>query len=225
LYKIETTPVLTSSITEGDTVLNIDDNAGVTNGRSITIYEGINFSQSIVKSTTAPPSATVTVQGPIDKSYTTDAIVEIGNWNLNANGTLGSPVIFQVGPSPNTSFHITSIGVNIIDNSVMDSGKFGGITALANGFILQRDNTVLENLLLAVNNIGFAEQGYDTTYDDKAPAGKYGVRHRFDVLKRSGIGIELLGNTSDKIKAIIQDDLTDLTQITCTISGHVCESI
>jgi hypothetical protein len=222
LYKTEATPTLTSSVSVGDTVIDIDDNAGITNGRAITFYENTNFHQSIVKSTTAPPGATLTMQSPSDKSFTTGATVEIGNWNLNANGSLGSPVIYSVGPPSGLYFHITSIGININDNVAMDSGKFGGITALTNGIVLQRDNTVLENLLLAVNNIGFAEQGYDTIYDDKAPAGTYGVRHRFDVIARVGNAIELDGSSSDVIKVIVQDNLSAITQMTCTILGHVC---
>lgn len=222
LYRNEVSPTLTSAVTAEDTVISINDNAGISNGDAITFYENSNFSQSIVKSTTAPPAATLTMQSPIDRSYTTGATVEIGAWNMNANGSVGA-IEFYICPPPDLKFHITTIGFSMRDDSDMDSGKFGGLAALANGLLLRKENGVLQNLLLVVNNLGFAEQGYDLTYDDKAPAGTYGVRFRKDMIGRMGVVVELDGSSSDTLKAIVRDDLSGLVQITCTVMGHVCE--
>jgi len=216
-YRTDATPTLTSDPAVDDVTLDINTNAGMTDGDAITLLEDDMFFQSIVKSTTA---TTVTMNSGLDKDFSADAAIEVGPWNMNVDGS-GVVERFSVKPPPNLNFDIYTVGITITDNAAMDSAKFGGIAALSNGFVIRSENGVSQNLLLAVNNLGFAEQGFELTYDPKAPAGVYGLRAELNLHIRNGIANRLFGELGDVISALIQDDLTGLTQITMVVGGHV----
>jgi len=220
MYQIAATPVLTAPASANNTVLNVDTNAGVVVGDAITILEDSHFFQSIVKSSTAPPGATITIQSPLDEDIIIASTIEVGPWNMNVDGS-GATQEFSVKPPPNVAFDIYTITLSMTDNVVMDSGKFGGLPQLTNGIVIRQENTNNKNVALIVNNIGFKEQGCTTEYDDKAPAGVYGVTHQACVHGRSGVALRLNGSTNDKIKIMIQDDLRGLITMNCTIIGHV----
>lgn len=218
-YRTDATPTITSNTSVGDTTINIDSNTGITNGEAITFYEGVRVFQSIVVSTTA---TTVVIASPLDFAFTTAATVESGPWNMNLDGSVTTEE-FCIKPPPGACLRITRLSVNMQDGTAMDSGMFGGISALTNGFFFQVRNDCTNNVGLFVNNIGFKEQGFETDYDPKAPSGTYGVTHSKKLEEANGAVICLDGNLGCEICAEIRDDLTGLTMINATISGYIFE--
>lgn len=220
LHKTAATPTLTSPVSVDDTVLNVNSNVGVVDGHAITIYEGSYISQSIVRSSTPAPGATITLNSPMDNGFTVSATVEVGPWNMNVQGNSGSPIIYSVRPPALGNFEIHTVNISMQDDSAMDSGKFGGIAQLSNGLVLRYENSTSRNLALLVNNIGFKEQSWETHYDDKAPAGVYGVTHTLNICDKFGVAKYLSGSDGDKLKIVVQDDLRDLSMINCVVGGH-----
>lgn len=219
LYRTDTTQTITSDTSIDDTVINVTDTTGVVVGDAITIYEDISMFQSLVTATTA---TTITISSPLDYEFTTGAIVETGVWSMNVDGST-IPQIFSIKAPPNKRLHLHTIGVSMLDATAMDDGKFGGITALTNGVIFRIENDFIKNLALIVNNLGFWENGFETSYVDQTlgPAGQYGFRARRKLPEINGTILQLEKEETSKFEIIIRDDLTDLNQMTTTINGHL----
>ena len=212
-------PSITVNTSLYDESIIVDSIASVVAGDVIIIYEGCRFYQSIVLSAAV---LTINLASPLDFAFTTAAIVHIGSWNLAVDGSV-TPKIAHIVVPPLCEFNIYQINVSITDNVVMDSAKFGGIAALTNGVLFRVVNHKIKNLPLVVNNIGFSEQGFDISYDPKAPAGVYGFQAKKNYPKVNGVALRLNGTTNDEIQCIIRDDLTDLTLFNITINGHVAQ--
>jgi len=213
------TPSLTAVINVDDTSFTVDSITGISAGDVITVREGTNLYQSIVLSTSVN---TINVNSPSDKAFTTAATVDVGDWNLNLDGS-SATITACFCPPPASKVDIYRVNVNITDGAVMDSSKFGGISALTKGILLRVKNHVNNNLNIVVNNIGFSEQGYSVEYDPKAPAGVYGLRASKNFSKENGVAIRLDGSIGDEFQLLIQDDLTDLTLVDVTICGHIVQ--
>ena len=197
--------------------LTVVNAAGILAGHAITIKEGSRHFQSIIQSVVGN---TINMASGLDYAFTTAASVRVGNWNLNLDGSIATKTAY-IQPPPNAIYEIHEVRMSITDDVAMDSAKFGGITALTNGLLFRLTNGITKNGPLIVNNIGFAEQGFEVFYDDKAPAGLYGVRTRINIKSVFGSVLRINGATGDKLNLLIQDNLTDLSLVTCTVSGNV----
>lgn len=214
-----------SQILAVDTVIDSKDitltgGHGLTGGENINIKEGTNFYQGFV---IAVNVNVITLDSPLDHIYSTSAYIEIGERNLNLNGAV-TPIVAKILPPSSEIWDITRMLFTIEDNVVMDTAKFGGITALTYGIVIRsKRNSVFKNLYNVKSNGGFADKAFDIAYDDKAPAGFYGFRCRrtFNGEEKNGVVIRLDGAISDEFQVIIQDDLTALSTFRITIQGYV----
>lgn len=212
-------PAITVNTLIGDESITVDANTSIAAGQVITIYEGTRFYQSIV---TGVSSLVVSLASPLDFAFTTDADVHIGPWNLAVNGASTTQEAVIIAP-PLVKFDLYTIAVSMTDDAVMDSSKFGGISALTNGILFQHVDGTTKNLPLIVNNSGFNEFGFDVEYDPKPPSGVYGLRAAKSYNIKNGVSIRLDGTTADELKCLIRDDLTGLTLMSITVQGHVVE--
>ena len=107
----------------------------------------------------------------------------------------------------------------------MDSAKFGGISALANGVVLRKVDGVYHNIFNIKTNGDFALRSFDVAYDDKAPAGSYGFRCRttFAGQSKRGVTIRLNGTSGDELQILNQDSLGALSHFNAIVQGHVVE--
>ena len=213
------TPSLTVDTTLYDDFIIVDSIASVVAGDVIFITEGKRFFQSIVLSAAV---LTINMASSLDFAFTTAAIVHIGSWNLNVDGS-GTTQIAHVLVPPEAQVDIYQINVSITDNVDMDSAKFGGIAALTNGILFRVVNHTIKNLPLVVNNIGFSEQGFNISYDPNAPAGVYGFQAKKNYHEVNGVSLRLNGKTNDKLECLIRDDLTDLSLFDITVNGHIVQ--
>lgn len=218
MIRADTTLTLTASPALDATTISVSDASAVVDGEALNFYEGVRFSQCIVQSHTAN---SVTFTPPIDFAYTTAAEVITGPWNMNVSGTPAAPAEFFVKPPPGASFDIYTLRFSMTDSVAMDSAKFGGITALANGVVVRFEDGFTKNLGVIVNNLGFREQGFVTQYDDKAPAGVYGFSGEANGPVTYGTAPRLSGDNPDMFMILVQDDLTGLDSINFTVGGHV----
>lgn len=217
LYQTVFTPVLTSDAVIGDKVLNVDSTVGAVVGQAVTLYEGERMHQNILISSTAN---TITIASCIDYAYTTSALIEVGTWNMAVNGSITAQT-FKIKAPTGRDIHIHTINCSILDSTAMDDGLFGGIAQLTKGMVWRFVNGFTKHLAVIVNNLGFWEIGFSSSYSDKAPAGQYGFRARRDIEGINGVIIMLENNA--EFQVIIQDDLTDLDLVAVTINGHFVE--
>ena len=218
LYKTEATPTLTQTANIGDTSITVDDTTDVSAGDALTIIDGGRVFQAIV--TDVPDVTHIEFTNPLDYGFDTGATVETGPWNLNLNGA-STPITFDVHPPTGVSWDLTEVRLTIRDNVDMDSAKFGGIAQLDNGLVMRVVNGITKNHAVIINNLGFYEHGFEIGYDDKAPAGSYGFRAKKCFTDVHGVTLRITDDENDAFQAIIQDDLTDLTQMVITILGHL----
>ena len=217
LYRTDATVSITTNTSIDDKSINVNSTVGVVVGDVITIYEYIYMFQSLVTATNATH---ITFGSPLDFNFTSNALVEIGEWNMAVDGSV-TPQIFTIKSPPNQSIHIHGYRSSILDTTDMDDGKFGGITQLTNGVIYRYVNGITKNLCLIVNNLGFYEIGFVTEYSDKAPAGQYGFRARKDIPNLNGVAITLDYSDASEFQVHIQDDLTALDLFATIINGHM----
>lgn len=217
LYQTIATVVLSSHSEIGDDTINVVSSSGVILGHVITFYEGNNMFQSIV---TAKTDTTISVASLIDFAYTEDALIEAGLWSMNVDGSTTTQV-FSIKAPPTASICIHTINCSMLDSSDMDDGMFGGLPALTNGILFRFVNSIVKNLAVILNNIGFWEIGFTTEYSEKAPAGQYGFKARRNIPKIDGVVVYLAAGGSSEFKIYIRDDLTDLDLFACIINGHI----
>ena len=153
LYNTAATPVITSPVSVGDEVINVDDTATVVGGHAITMYEGHTMFQSLV---TAKTAGTISIAAPVDYAYTVGALVETGLWSMNVDGST-TPQIFSIKSPPEADICVHSINCSMLDASDMDDGRFGGMAALTNGALFRFIDGIEKNLAVVVNNLGFWE--------------------------------------------------------------------
>lgn len=198
--------------------INVTNVTGVTAGDCMDISEnGRNF-QALIQNVA---TNTITFNCPSDQAFTTSAVIKFGKWNMNVNGST-TPIIYVIQPPAGVSWDINRIIIGITDDSPMDDGKFGGITALTNGVVFRVKDGYYKNLFVVNDNSGWRERSFDITYADKAPAGLYGFgcRKTFNGQEKSGVTIRLNGDTNDQLQVIIQDNLSALTKFAVVAQGH-----
>jgi len=211
------TPNITVNTAIDDKAITVNSAVGAVAGHAVTITEGSRHFQTIIKSVVGN---VLNLASGLDYAYTTAARVRVGLWNLNANGSVTNRLAYIEAP-PNAILELHEFRISISDDTAMDSSKFGGITALTNGIVFRVTDGMKKNGPLIVNNIGFAEQGFVTQYDDKAPTGLYGIRAVRNLKTTSGTVLHIDGSDSGTVVLRIQDNLTGLSQMTCTVSGNV----
>jgi hypothetical protein len=217
VHTAETT--LASNASFDGTTIVVTSAIGMVIGQTITIRQGTRFYQSLIKNIAG---TTITLQSPLDYAFTSGANVCAGDWNLKKNGSV-TPVIAKICPPLDAKFDIYEFHVHLTDQTEMDSAKFGGLTALTNGILFRITDGYTKNLPLIVNNSGFQEHGFSIQYDDKAPAGYYGLHACKNYKEQNGVSFRLDGSTADTIELWIRDDLTALDLLSCTVLGHVVE--
>lgn len=192
-------------------------------GDVLVLKEGVHFFQAEVITVV---TNTITLDRPLDFAFTTAAIGQRCTINMNVNGSV-TPQIFFITPAGlSIDVDINAIHMHIEDNVAMDTSTFGGLAALTRGVLLRYTNGSMKNLFNIKDNGEFGHHCTLVQYDDRAPAGIYGLRvvKTFNSQSYNGVTIRLSGPSNDQLQIIIQDDLTGLMEFHAIIQGHVVQS-
>lgn len=213
----------TTGINEGDISVTVDDASGFSIGDKAKISEG-ELQEIGILTITNVVGSVITFDRPIGNIYTTAALIEEVITNMAVNGSLASPVIFEIDPPIGTVWQITRILFSIVDNVTPDDGRFGGIVALTNGVSLRATTAAGRTVVFAnwKTNGDMKLDMFDVTYTDRAPSGNFGVNGRWTFTTAEVIA-ELDGDASpvQKLEILIQDDLTDLIDFKMRGQGRV----
>jgi len=196
---------------------------GFTNGSMIEIDNGdMRFYQSRVISVA---TNVLTVTNPLPFVFPVTSIVKRVSPNMNIDGSV-APIVFTAHPPAGVEWDINILSVNMLDDTVMDDAKFGGITALANGVIFRTVNGETQNIFTALDNGCFLRHcDTENPYSDKAPAGLYGFnsKRHFNGQNGDGVARRIGGDEINEFQAVVADNLTGLSRFWCVIRGHAVE--
>lgn len=237
LHRVKDTITLLENYPIDDSSLVIETTGYVPSvSDSICLKEDSAFYQADVLGITpiAGNQYTLAMDTPSDHPFTTDATGCINDDNLAVDGST-TPVIFQVSPAgltPGTEWDITRMllsflgeGYGTPPNDNPDSAGFGTMVAITKGVVFRSVNGITKNIFNSKTNFDFASRAFDVDYIDSNKAGLFGVnvRRSFNGDDKNGVTIRLCGDTSDEFQVIIQDDLTDITNFTVVVQGHVVD--
>ena len=131
--------------------------------------------------------------------------------------------IFDITNGSAHQFEFSQLMIHLTDGGVMDDGMFGSIAGgLDNGVVLRKKNAdgTYHNLWTARTNGELGHIAFDKVYDDKGPAGIYGLTVRTVF---TNLGSTMLLDEGEKLELIVQDDLTDLSTFKIMAEGRFIE--
>lgn len=215
-----TSEVLTAPASAGDSTVTVADGATYSVNDRVTLDDPDGDHETDVNKIISISTNDLTLDKPIENNLASGTVVEITDIGLhNATGTIVSPDVFKIAPPAGEVWHIGRIIIAIADEVAMDDGKFGGISALTNGVVLRIENGDVKNGSVWRTNGDMAEDMYDITYTDKAPAGENGLRGRWS-FNKVGVSFKLDGDLGHFMALICQDTLTGLTEFEVKAQGH-----
>ncbi len=144
--------------------------------------------------------------------------------NMNVDGSI-TPVVFALTNILSIPIDVVRFIFHITSATSMDDGKFGGRAALPNGILLRkkRADGYYTNYWNIKTNGQFGEIAFDKYYDDKAPAGVYGMTCRITYGGQSKHGVTIRLNPGESIELVVQDDLSTQVEFGTTTEGHLVE--
>lgn len=145
--------------------------------------------------------------------------------DANIDGSV-TPVVFSTSPPDGVLWDINILAVNMLDQTVMDDSKFGGIAGPIAGAIYRTVNDFrAENIFTAVDNSCFIRHcDTEQPYSEKAPAGYYGfnAKRRFNGQQGDGVS-RRIGGVFHRFECIIYSDVTGLDRYWNVVRGHVVQ--
>lgn len=217
--------ILTSQAVEGDEILNVSAGHGFTVGNMLTLWEyGAGF-QFEVKSVNVN-AITIAERIRFKLPFTiANAKIIRGSAEMNINGSI-TPQTFKFkfydGGFPST-IHLTGARISLQHTAEGDSSKFGGITALSNGFILEKLGDLFS---LSIGNYqknqDFSDKGGIVSPNSKAAGGNYGTDINFSLNEENIYNViaKLFSTNNDEINGIIRDNLSALLRFRICLLGY-----
>lgn len=212
---------LTSDIDIDDMIINVSASHGITAGKFLIIYNDDYYIQSEVKSVNVNE---ITLYSPSYLPFLSENTTIIKrSADLNIDGT--TPVTFKFGiPSVN----LNPIDINaalILLNHTADGGDnlYGGITALTNGFLVRKENSVPFNLGNYRDNRTYKLFNADVKPVDKPPAGIYGTEIKFKLQGQENFDQVIRISYGDFITGLVRDNLSTLLYKRVSLIGSYTE--
>jgi hypothetical protein len=166
----------------------------------------------------------ITMDSPAPRVFTTaNTLVLIGSNLMNVAGSIATPVVFEVAPTPQQIGDIVRVILTITGNSAMDFESFGDIPALTNGCVLRVNNGdgTYRNIYNFKDNNDIAAYAFDTGYFENNGGNLRGYQARltWGGQSKHGVVVRLDGSLGETIELVIQDDLTALNSMDWLAQG------
>ncbi len=142
--------------------------------------------------------------------------------NMAVDG--GTPVEFSLAPAAGEKYTVHRIIISVQDGGAWTADKFGSLTALGNGVLMdvEAGGASVLDLLDGVPITANASWGafcYDVDLKTwGAGESLLAARWSFD---KSGYPLTIDGGQSESLVATIQDDLSDLTAFRIACQGYI----
>lgn len=211
-----------NTVPNSDTLI-LTDATGLLAGDRVGLFQNSTNPSSFFSRIVSISNDTVILSDPLDIIFDTalsPVFFEL-NCNINSDGS-STRIVYKIDNDSNQDVDITRIILQITDNTAMDDGTFGGITALTRGILLRKklDNGTYLNYWNARSNAELKNVMFDITYSDKAPAGTYGMTGRLTFGGQEKIGVVIRLSKNEELQLLVQDDLSGLTTFELMAEGH-----
>ena len=217
---------LNSSASIDDTSISVATTTWAVVWNSIRIEEGIvmETDDPIITVIAAWTPWTLTLDRPLDNTYTTAATVDRVFINLNdaAVWSLATPTLAAVAPPVWETWHINRIIITMTHSTAWDDGKFWNLPALTNWVVLRQTTSILWKNTITnwKTNSDMREDMFDIVYPDRSWGWwDFGTSWIYSFDKLSTV-IQLNWDDWDKLEIIIQDDITSLGKFSVKAWGH-----
>lgn len=209
-----------SAISSGDRTILVASTTGFIVGDHIVIKDASgDIREHHFDITAVVADTSITVNRPIDNAYTTSAVLEEVEIDMNVDGS-GTAVIYDLKPPSDEVWHINRILFDCENDVAVDSADFCGET-LTNGIVIRQNRSIGIQTLSVWKTTGeMAEDMYDVDYPTKVPAGVYAVKGRW-TFENADVVLRLDGAQGDSAQVIIQDDATGMTKLRIKGQGHI----
>jgi hypothetical protein len=188
----------------------------------VTISEG-SVCESDVLKILAVAVDTLTLDRPLEETYTTAAVVEIVDQDMGqANGSVAR-LEYCAGPPSDEVWHITTMSVAMECGAQPSSELFCDQAVLTRGLIFRvESDTMNRNLHVFRKNGDFREYfgGNEMVYEAKVAGGAWFVYGIWHYKEHTDTIVKLDGATSDTVCAIVSDNLTGPDEFEWIVQGH-----
>jgi len=185
-------------------------------------FEDTDLTSTVIYEITGLSGAVVTLDMPLDVALTATATVLEVDINMAVNGSLVTPLVFEIEPHTGETWHIQRLIFSMTHSSSGDDSRFGNLTALSNGCVLRiNTSSGITNILNWKTNADMSLAMYDVSYTDKSGGGSFGTRGRFSVKSATGAVFVIDGDAGDTLEFLIQDDLTSLNNFNIMTQSHL----
>lgn len=216
----EDTQNLTVTAPTGTTTIAVADATTFDVGEYIEIIEGAT-EEGVFPLITAKTANTLTLDKPIDNSYTTSATAEVIYTDMaDIAGSLATAQRYIIDVPSDEVWHIKRFMISCTDGSAPDYSNFCGISALANGVMLGVSNGATTTLSIWKKQADLVNDMYDVSSQAKTGGGEWGLGGRWTP-GRVEVALKLDGSANEKLIILIQDDLTAITEFKVKAQGHV----
>lgn len=210
-------------ITAGDTVIGIAVTAGWAAEDLIQITEDSSQEFTLLKIMSVIADTSITVNRPVDSSYTVAATIQKVTNEMAVSGTPGSPQIFQVMPPAGQKWQLLKVQILLICDSDTDDTLFGNIEALTNGLLIKSKRGAIERVgtvWYSNGDIRLDAGIPELLHTEEFGTGLFGVGATWTFVNM-GFILEIDGDDSDYVQAIVQDALTDLVSFRMKAHGRI----
>lgn len=223
---IDNTITLATVPTVNGYTVDLTAGHGVSPGDNLAFLEQNGAAQLYFGNVLAVSGGVITLDGPVPYGFTVGGTtVFTYRNNIVDDGSL-TPVVYGISNFFTEAVDITRLIFHITDATSMDDAKFGGGSALTRGVLLRKNNGdgTYINYWNVKTNGGLGELAYDKTYDEKAPAGVYGVTVRLSYAGPSKHGVAIRLEPGQSLEMLNQDDQTGLLSFGVTFQGHFTQN-
>lgn len=223
-YETETVTTLSIAVTTGDNQVTLTNAANFNVGDEIKIEDG--FLEPIFFKIMAKAGNLIDIDSPITfdhaiGSTVTKIYTNLAQAGLTTGATRANPIIFNAFVPNGSIVHITNMVISMLDDNSMDDGSFAGEPALQNGLVLRaQSDGAIGTYTNWKDNRNIREDIFTAQYVEKTQSNEYGFAASYNIKKSIGGIVYLDGSQNDKFQVLIQDDLTQITEIRLKMQGH-----
>jgi len=225
---LDTVSILTNTVKDSEEVDVETTGLVPVDGNFLCMQEDGKITQVEIASVTpiAGDQYTLGIKVPLDYTYTTAGGCSIQNVDMNVDGSI-TPKPYGVAPRGPYKWDITRLMVSMILDSAGDDGKFGNLTALANGVYFRKEDAASsQNLFNVRDNSDFRVEGYDVVYPTRSGGGgSFGMAARitFAGSDKRGVVVRLDGAALESFVANVRDKLEGIVKFRIKLQGHIVE--
>ena len=225
LNKVSNTTTLSALAVLDTYTVTVTSTTGFVNGAFIVIADLVNNRYYTGQQVGAVAGSVVTLDTPLDFAYASGATITNGLTNMNVNGAVTRQIFSLRASDPGLPLvvDVTRLMFLCTCSSAASLSLFGNLTALTNGVVIRRSDSLFNNIFNAKTNGALAGFMYDfTIHQATNPSqGQDGFVGRLTFAGQNKMGVAIRVGPNEDLECVIQDNLTGLTSLNIIVEGSI----